>query len=173
MNTMGASIPASASLSLEAEDVGIVDLEIGDVRRLLAHAAGVEAGPEDDHLPAAVAELFIDVIVVISRPQLDALPARRKTRGYALGSLPRPLVEKEVNDRIAIERMGFLILLRAILGHDEGRAGNVLNFGQAISPCRRRVLLGHDMADRGAERKRSLRPPLSPPARTPPRMRKA
>jgi len=62
------------------------------------------------------------VIVVITRPQLDALLARRKARSHALGSLPRPLVEKEVNDRIAIERMGFLILLRAILGHDEGRA---------------------------------------------------
>ena len=65
---------------LEADGVRIVDLEIGDARRLLAHAAGVEAGAEDDDLPAAVAELRIEVIVVIARPELDALPARRKAR---------------------------------------------------------------------------------------------
>jgi hypothetical protein len=77
---------------------------------LLAHAASIEAGAEDDDLAAAVAELRIEVIVVIARPELDALPARRKTRRYALRRLPRPLVEKQRNDRIAIERMGFRVL---------------------------------------------------------------
>ena len=120
---------------LEADDVRIVDLEIGDARGLLAYATSVEAGPEDDHLPAAVAELRIEVIVVIARPELDALPARRKTRRYALRRLPRPLVEKQRNDRIAIERMSFRIFLGAILGHDEGRPGNVLNLGQGVGPC--------------------------------------
>lgn len=102
---------------------------------MLAHAAGVEAGAEDDHLPAAVAELRIEVIVVIACPELDALPRRRKTRRHSFGGRARALVQEQRNDRIAIERMGLRILLGTILGHDEGRSGNVLNFGQGTAPA--------------------------------------
>src|SRR5262245_55652060 len=99
----------SESCPLEVEHAGIVHLEIGDARGLLAYAAGVEAGAKDDHLPAAIAELRIEVIVVIASAKLDALPARRKTRGHALGRLPRPVVEEQRNDRITIKRMGHLL----------------------------------------------------------------
>jgi hypothetical protein len=90
---------------------------------LLAHPPGVEASARDDDLPAAATELLIQPIVEIACAELDSLHAWRKIRGNTIGCLARPLAEKQRNDRIAIKRILFRILLRAVLGHDEGRPG--------------------------------------------------
>src|SRR5262249_40975508 len=53
--------------------------------------------------------------------------------------LLRPIVEKNMNHRIEIERMGPLVLERAELGHDKGCAGNFPYFVHRSSP-RNRIL---------------------------------
>ena len=86
---------------------GVVDLEIGDARRVLAHCAGVEARTEYDNLLATVRDLLIEPIVVIAGPQLDPLFARRKVSGDSVCASPRTLIEKQRDDWIVVQRAGF------------------------------------------------------------------
>src|SRR5215831_14595128 len=94
VDDLGLNACFSQSLLLEVQGVRIVDLEIGNAGRLLAHPTGVQAGTGDDDLLAAPTELLVQSIVEIARAEPDASTAWRKTRGNALGCAPRPLAEK-------------------------------------------------------------------------------
>ncbi len=106
-------------LALEAQGARVVDLEEDYARRVLAHGPGVETGAEDDHLAAALGDRFIEAVVEIAGSQSEILPRRREPGRDGRGRGARRLVEKQADDRIGVERIGFGVLGGAKLGNDE------------------------------------------------------
>src|SRR4029079_16710737 len=73
----------------------------------------------------AIGELRVEPVVIIAGPKPGHFLSGWEVSADCRGSLLRTLVEENMDDWIAIERIGLLVLAGAKLGHNKGSPGNL------------------------------------------------
>src|SRR5262245_40114103 len=98
---------------LQRQSLRVVELEIGEVRRGQADGARIKTCAQQDDLPAPRRNLLLEHVVVVPCPDLDQLLDERKADRGPRGGLPALVVEKQIDDGVAIERSRRIVLFRA------------------------------------------------------------